>query len=116
MWQLDNEATSASSGSTPAGSEKGTRTTLGEDEAGTTAPPSNVQLCARLYLPSMKRSSGLRRHRMVATYVDMRVSLARVRKSTIEAAAPAILSLRRRDWRRFVSETEGRVRELRQGK
>ena len=59
MWQLESEATSASSGSTPAGSEKGIRTTLGDDEAGTTAPPSNAQLCARLYLPSVNRSSGL---------------------------------------------------------
>jgi hypothetical protein len=66
MWQLDSDATNASSGSTPAGSEKGTLTTLGEDEAGTTAPPSNAQLCARLYLPSVNRSSGLRRQRMVA--------------------------------------------------
>jgi hypothetical protein len=48
MWQLDSAATSASSGSTPAGSEKGTRTTLGEDEAGTSAPPSKLQRCARL--------------------------------------------------------------------
>ena len=38
-------------GSTPAGSEKGIRTTLGDDEAGTTAPPSNAQPCARLYCP-----------------------------------------------------------------
>ena len=66
MWQLESEATSASSGSTPAGSEKGTLTTLGEDEAGTTAPPSNVQRWARLYWPSTKRSSGLRFQRIVA--------------------------------------------------
>ncbi|MEI9927078.1 MAG: hypothetical protein WDN44_04335 [Sphingomonas sp.] len=44
MWQLATPpATSASSGSTPAGSESGTRTTEGEEEAGTSAPPSNFQ-------------------------------------------------------------------------
>src|SRR5260370_513349 len=66
MWQLDSDATNASSGSTPAGSEKGILTTLGEDEAGTPAPPSNAQLCARLYIPSGNRPAGFRRQRLVA--------------------------------------------------
>ena len=48
MWQEDKEATNASSGSTPAGSDIGTGTTCGLDEAGTTAPPSNAHSCARL--------------------------------------------------------------------
>ena len=48
MWQLDSAATNASSGSTPAGSERGTRTTCGDDEARTIAPPSNSHSCARL--------------------------------------------------------------------
>ena len=48
MWQLDREATIASFGSTPAGSDIGTGTLEGADEAGVTAPPSNDQLWARL--------------------------------------------------------------------
>jgi hypothetical protein len=48
MWQLDSDATNASSGSTPAGSEKGVRTTWGEDEAGTRAPRSKAHSWARL--------------------------------------------------------------------
>ncbi|BCR22963.1 hypothetical protein KAM426_04900 [Aquipseudomonas alcaligenes] len=43
MWQLDNEATKASSGSTAATSEQGNGTTCGEDDAGTSTPPSNRQ-------------------------------------------------------------------------
>jgi hypothetical protein len=42
MWQLDREAIMASSGSTPAGSDMGSGTLDGADEAGTTAPPSKV--------------------------------------------------------------------------
>jgi len=48
MWQPDSAATYASSGSTPAGSESGTRTTCGELDASTTAPPSKRHRCARL--------------------------------------------------------------------
>ena len=40
-------ATRASSGSTPAGSDIGTGTLDGADDAGTTAPPSKRQSCAR---------------------------------------------------------------------
>jgi hypothetical protein len=48
MWRLASEAANASSGSTPAGSEKGRGATWGEDDAGTRAPPSNAHSCARL--------------------------------------------------------------------
>jgi hypothetical protein len=48
MWQLDSAATSASSGSTAFSADSGTRTTCGEDEAGTSTPPSKCQVCARL--------------------------------------------------------------------
>jgi len=37
MWRLAREATRASSGSTPAGSEKGDAHAMGEDEAGARA-------------------------------------------------------------------------------
>ena len=47
MWQLDSEATNASSGSTAAASDSGSGTTCGELEAGTTAPPSKLHWCAR---------------------------------------------------------------------
>ncbi len=47
MWQLEMAATSASSGSTAAGSEYGSGTESGELDPGTTAPPSNVQVWAR---------------------------------------------------------------------
>ena len=48
MWQDATEATSASSGSTPAGSDIGTGTTSGEDEPVTIAPPSNRHSWRRL--------------------------------------------------------------------
>jgi hypothetical protein len=48
MWQLDREATIASSGSTAEASDRGTGTPAGDDDPGTTAPPSKVQLWARL--------------------------------------------------------------------
>jgi hypothetical protein len=38
----------ASSGSTAASTDMGTGTTCGEDDAGTSTPPSNCQECARL--------------------------------------------------------------------
>jgi hypothetical protein len=53
MWQLEREATKASSGSTARGSEYGSGTTDGDDEPGTSTPPSNISLCARLYRLSM---------------------------------------------------------------
>ena len=40
MWHVESDATNASSGSIAAGSENGTRTTLGDDEPGTSMPPS----------------------------------------------------------------------------
>src|SRR5262245_5514109 len=43
MWQLDSEATSASSGSTAAATDMGSGTTCGDAEAGTSIPPSNSQ-------------------------------------------------------------------------
>ena len=54
MWQLDSEATKASSGSTAASTDIGTRTTCGEAEAGTSSPPSKCQVCARLKRLSVK--------------------------------------------------------------
>src|SRR5262245_57079966 len=43
MWQLDSEATSASSGSTAAATDMGSGTTCGDDDAATSVPPSNNQ-------------------------------------------------------------------------
>jgi hypothetical protein len=48
MWQLDAAATRASSGSTAAGSDIGTGTDNGDDDAGTVSPPSKRHSCARL--------------------------------------------------------------------
>src|SRR3977135_1054017 len=48
MWQLESAATSASSGSTAASTDNGTRTTCGEEDAGTSRPPSKRQGVARL--------------------------------------------------------------------
>jgi len=48
MWQLERAATRASSGSTAASTDIGTRTTCGEDEAGTSTPPSKCQVWPRL--------------------------------------------------------------------
>ena len=48
MWQLEMAATSASSGSTADGSEQGTGTESGDDDPGTSAPPSNRHTCRRL--------------------------------------------------------------------
>ena len=65
MWQLDSDATNASSGSTAAGSEPGTGTTWGDDDPATTAPPSKRQRCAREYLRS-KNGASPRVHSIVA--------------------------------------------------
>src|SRR5581483_6137349 len=54
MWQLDSAATRASSGSTASARDRGRRTDDGAEEAGTVMPPSNDQVWARLYLPSLK--------------------------------------------------------------
>ena len=48
MWQLAMEATKASSGSTAAAEDIGNLTTCGEEEAGTSMPPSKCQVWARL--------------------------------------------------------------------
>src|ERR1700690_2465796 len=65
------EATKASSGSTFAGFDQGAGTTEGDGEAGTTTPPSNVQVCSREYLP-LRKSGPVLFHRMVALYSDMK--------------------------------------------
>src|SRR4029077_1794180 len=54
MWQLEIDATNASSGSMLAGLDRGTRTTAGDDDAGTVSPPSKLQPCSREYFPVMK--------------------------------------------------------------
>ena len=66
MWHDDSEATNASSGSTPAGSDQGAGTMCGLALAGTTAPPSNAHSCARLYWPLAKSLVALRLQRTVA--------------------------------------------------
>ena len=48
MWQLDSAETNASSGSTAAASEYGSGTTCGDDEPGTSMPPSKRSRCRRL--------------------------------------------------------------------
>src|SRR5258705_332823 len=70
MWQLEMDATKASSGSTFAGLENGTGTTEDEDDAGTVTPPSNVQVCSREYLP-LRKSGLVRCHLIVALYSDI---------------------------------------------
>jgi len=54
MWQLAIDATNASSGSTLAGFDQGAGTTAGAADAGTLTPPSKLQVCSRVYLPSRK--------------------------------------------------------------
>src|SRR6187455_1535809 len=78
MWQLDSDATYASSGSTFAGFESGTRTTAGDEEAGTESPPSKVQVCSREYLPDMY-SGVAALQQMVALCCDMGAPLPRGR-------------------------------------
>src|ERR1043166_9076694 len=70
MWQLEMEATKASSGSTLAAFDHGAGTPDGDGEAGTMAPPSNVQVCSREYLPFAK-SGPVRFQRMVALCSDI---------------------------------------------
>lgn len=48
MWQLESDATKASSGSTYAGFDIGGGTTFGAGEAGMVKPPSKLQVCSRL--------------------------------------------------------------------
>src|SRR5262245_64988202 len=68
MWHEDSAATRASSGSTAAGFDSGTRTTEGELDAGTTVPPSNRHSCAREYRLSLNGASDARVHKTVAVY------------------------------------------------
>src|SRR5438552_13680100 len=75
MWQLETEATRASSGSTAAALEYGAGTTAGEAEAGTTWPPSKLQLCARENFPCRKVSLSDFQF-TVALCWDMRLGLA----------------------------------------
>src|SRR5215510_12096768 len=70
MWQLEIDATNASSGSTLAGFEKGARTAAGDGEAGTVTPPSNVQVCSREYVP-FRKSPCECVHLMVALCSDI---------------------------------------------
>src|SRR4051794_35776776 len=70
MWQLERDATNASSGSTAFAFENGAGTTDGEDEAGTVMPPSNVQVCSREYLP-LRKSGPFRFQEMRALCSDM---------------------------------------------
>src|ERR1044071_8537255 len=66
-WQLEIVATKASSGSTFAAFENGGRTTCGEGDAATVAPPSKLQVCSREYFPLTKSvSSPDRVQRMIA--------------------------------------------------
>jgi hypothetical protein len=48
MWQEATAATSASSGSTPAGSDIGTGTTAGDEDPTIAAPPSKCHSWRRL--------------------------------------------------------------------
>src|SRR5436190_23745231 len=73
MWQLETDATNASSGSTSAGFEYGTGTTDGGGEAATVLPPSNCQVCSREYLP-LRKSGLVSFQLMLALCSDMRVN------------------------------------------
>src|SRR5262245_45109689 len=69
MWQLEADATSASSGSTASAADSGSGTTDGEDEALTVTPPSNAHSCARLYLLSVNFSLLWRAQVTFASYL-----------------------------------------------
>src|SRR5580765_4776194 len=73
MWQLEIDATNASSGSTALAFENGAGTTDGEDDAGTVTPPSNVHVCSREYLP-LRKSGPFRFQLMRALCSDILVS------------------------------------------
>jgi hypothetical protein len=47
MWQLESEATNASSGSMYDGFDMGVGTTAGDDDAWIVMPPSSVHVCSR---------------------------------------------------------------------
>lgn len=72
MWQLEIDATNASSGSTHAGFDQGFGTDVGAGDAGTVTPPSNVHVCSREYRPFTKSSGAtLPLQVIVATYSAM---------------------------------------------
>ena len=74
MWHEDSAATKASSGSTASSLDKGSGTTFGELEAGTTVPPSKRHSWARVYLLSLKAAPAGRSHTTVARYALMMFS------------------------------------------
>src|SRR5690349_12397491 len=80
MWQLDIDATNASSGSTAFAFENGAGTTDGDEDAGTVTPPSKVQVCSREYLP-LRKSGPVRFQVMRALCSDMLVSRITRRKT-----------------------------------
>src|SRR5215470_11834169 len=80
IWQLESDATNASSGSTALAFENGAGTTDGEADAGTVTPPSNVQVCSREYLP-LRKSGPVRFQVMRALCSDMLVRRMTSRKS-----------------------------------
>src|SRR5690606_194584 len=67
MWQLESDATNASSGSTASSAESGGGTTCGDAEASSSIPPSKVQVCRRLNRLSVNDAPS-RLHDMVAVY------------------------------------------------
>src|SRR6267154_5942057 len=73
MWQLEIDATKASSGSTAFALEYGAGTTDGEEDAGTVTSSSKVQVCSREYLP-LRKSGPFRFHVMRALCSDIVVS------------------------------------------
>src|SRR3954464_3833170 len=72
IWQLEMDATNASSGSMFAGFEYGAGTAAGDEDAGTVRPPSNDHVCARGNFP-FRNSSPVRVHRIVALCSDILV-------------------------------------------
>ena len=76
---------SASSGSMLAGVAYGTGTTLGDADAGTTSPPSNVQVCSREYLPRRKSPSDIF-HAMRARCSDMKARISAVQRLHVDGA------------------------------
>src|SRR5512134_2020857 len=75
MWQLEIDATNASSGSTQAGFEYGSGTAAGDAEAWMTIPPSNPHVCSREYLP-LRKSAPVFFQETIALCSDIRVLLS----------------------------------------
>src|SRR5262245_30090617 len=95
MWQLDRDATNASSGSTASGFEYGGGTTCGDELAGTSKPPSKRQRCSRLYRLSTKFRSP-RCHSTVTVY-DAITHSPRESSLSSDALCRHALFLARRD-------------------